>query len=310
MTDPDQEALASRGSAPLVSVVMPAYEASATLDACLTALSGQTLESFEVVVVDGSPEPETARRICEGYPFVRFLTADPALGAHAKRNLGVESTRGSILVFTDPDCAAVPEWLEILVHAHEAGYSVVGGSVDGLDDPRNRDIHLSKYAWWLPGSPPGARSEIPSANTSITREIWERFGPYREDRWAADSELSWRLCEAGVSIRFEPAARIIHLDHGPRGSFLGNRLERGDDFGLTRAEHLGWGRARRFTRALFAPVVPLLMTARAAPYAWSAGRFSAWVRAVPFQLLANACWALGEARALLRPQRGRWANGR
>lgn len=282
-----------------MSVVIPAFDAGDTLDRCLAALADQTFRAFEVVLVDGSPDRDPARRICERYPFVRRIDADPALGAHAKRNIGTGLARGEIFVFTDPDCAADPTWLEVLADAHREGAPVVGGSVGGLPDARNRDIHLCKYAWWLPGSSPGTRSEIPSANTSLTRDTWERFGPYREDRWASDSELGWRLGRAGVPIRFEPRARITHLDHGPRGAFLANRLSRGRDFGRTRAEAAGWNGATRAGRALLAPLVTFVMAARAGRYAADAGRLGDWLVALPFQLVANGCWALGEARGLL-----------
>ena len=292
--------VAGLGDAPLLSVVMPSYQSESTLRACLDALALQTYPTFEVIVVDGSPDPTPAQSICKDFPLVRYERADSQLGAHAKRNLGVSIARGQILVFTDPDCTADPDWLTHLVQAYRDGHRVVGGAVAGLADPRNERIHLNKYAWWLPGSEPGPRTEIPSANTSLTRDVWAQWGPYREDRWAADSELSWRLERSGLSIWFEPRATVTHLDHGPWRAFLRNRHERGYDFGLTRAEFKGWSRFERVLRAVLLPAVPFVMTARAAGYSRRAGQLSVWLRTLPAQLMANFCWASGEAKALMR----------
>lgn len=284
---------------PRPSVVMPAYEAAETLEVCLEALARQTVPPLEVIVVDGTPDPAPARAICERFPFVRFRTAAPELGAHAKRNLGAEEARGDPLVFTDPDCAADPEWLEALAAAHREGHPAVGGAVACLGDVRNRAIHMVKYPWWLPGGEAGPRPEIPSASTSLTRRAWEAVGPYRTDRWAGDSELSWRLRRAGIPIWFEPRATVTHLDHGPWGAFLRTRYERGRDFGRTRSEFHGWSRGERAARALLFPLVPFVMTARALGFAREAGHLGDWALGLPVQLAANGCWAAGEARALL-----------
>jgi GT2 family glycosyltransferase len=284
---------------PDVSVVMPIYESEGTLRSCLEALTLQSYATFEVIVVDGSPDPQPARQICDDFPHVRYMKADSRLGAHAKRNLGAAAARGQVLSFTDPDCTADPEWLEHLVRAHQRGHPVVGGAVAGLADPRNERIHLNKYAWWLPGSAAGPRSEIPSANTSLTKEVWQIWGPYREDRWASDSELSWRLRKAGIRIWFEPNAVVTHLDHGPWRAFLRNRYERGFDFGLTRAEFREWGRFEQILRAALFPSIPFVMTARAAAFSRRAGQLPTWFRTIPAQLMAHLWWAAGEARALI-----------
>lgn len=282
-----------------VSVVIPTLAAEGTLEACLAGLSAQTVPAVEVIVVAGDPDPATTRAICARHAGVRFESAPPELGAHEKRNIGAALARGGILAFTDPDCVADPRWIEALVAAHAAGHAVVGGPVDGLSDARNRAIHLCKYGWWLPGGPAGERPELPSANTSVTRAAWEAHGPYRTDRWAADSELCWRLGRAGVSCRFEPHAVVTHLDHGGRGEFFASRRARGYDYGATRAEWRGWGPWRRRLQALGLPLVPFVMTARAFGYARRAGRAGDWLRALPTQLAAHTCWAWGEAEAYL-----------
>lgn len=283
----------------LVSVVIPAYEAAGTLRECLDALARQSYRNFQVILVDGSPDPAPSERIATEYPFVRYSTAAPDLGAHAKRNLGTRQADGGLLVFTDPDCSAHADWLQRLVDAHADGHAVVGGSVASLPDARNRWIHACKYGWWRTGAPAGPALEIPSANTSVTREAWAAHGPYREDRWAADSQLSWRVREAGATIWFEPRATVVHLDHGPWTAFLVGRFQRGSDFARTRAEALAWGRLQRIARALLFPFVPWVMTARAGLHARKAEAVADWLTAVPAQLLAHGCWAVGEAWGLL-----------
>ena len=87
-----------------VSVIIPARNAARTLPSCLRALAGQTLAQgrFEVIVVDDGSTDETAAVAAEhGARVVQIANVGPA----SARNQGVEAAEGSILVFTDADCA-------------------------------------------------------------------------------------------------------------------------------------------------------------------------------------------------------------
>src|SRR5690348_4408567 len=89
-----------------MSVVIRSYN---RLDACcelIEALLGQDHESFEVIVVEQStitPAGATAKLAAlERDPRLRILRVPPQGGAGA-RNLGVEHTRGEVVVFIDDD---------------------------------------------------------------------------------------------------------------------------------------------------------------------------------------------------------------
>ncbi|HSL82774.1 MAG TPA: glycosyltransferase family A protein, partial [Thermoanaerobaculia bacterium] len=111
-----------------VSVVIPAYLSHATIAGCLAALRLQDYRSFEVVVVDSSPDERTAREV-RAFPEVRLVRSPLRLLPHAARNAGVAESRGELLVFTDPDVYARPEWLRDLVAAYGAAGQPVVGSI-------------------------------------------------------------------------------------------------------------------------------------------------------------------------------------
>ena len=93
----------------LISVVIPTYNRLPILKKCLDALENQILndkiQNFEIVVVDDGSTDETVswlRNNFETYPHLRLFEQShggPALG----RNLGVERSRGDIIVFIDSD---------------------------------------------------------------------------------------------------------------------------------------------------------------------------------------------------------------
>ncbi len=114
------------------SVVIPTLNRADTLDLCLRALCGQTLEKsdFEVIVVDnGSTDhTEAVVRAYEGLLSIGYLSA-PEPGLHVGRHAGIKAARSEILMFVDDDIQADASWIEAVVAAFRApDVGLVGGN--------------------------------------------------------------------------------------------------------------------------------------------------------------------------------------
>jgi FMN phosphatase YigB (HAD superfamily)/glycosyltransferase involved in cell wall biosynthesis len=108
-------ALATPG-APLVSVIVRSMDRSILQDA-LDSIAGQTYSNVEVVVVNAkganhSPLADS----CGRFPL-RLVQGSGGLARSAAANLGMESARGTYLIFLDDDDFFLPNHLEKLVHA-------------------------------------------------------------------------------------------------------------------------------------------------------------------------------------------------
>lgn len=280
---------------PAVSVILPAYLSHETIAACLSSLRRQTFDDFETIVVDSSPNQVTARIVTAEFPEVRLFRSQNRLSAHAARNLGTRHARGRILVFSDPDCQMTPDWLALLVRAHESGYQAVGGSVDSLGTGwLESGIHWSKYAWWLSDGPRGPRPELPTANVSYSRELFDKIGPFPE-AWCGDTILSRRAAALGIELWFEPEARVLHDHRHGWWSFLSERWQRGLDFGLERPRWESWGTARRLAYALAAPLLTAWMLAQSARYVRRPAQWLAWLRYLPVLSAGYAARQCGES---------------
>ena len=99
----------TEGDGPTISVIIPAFNAEATLPACLHALDRQIgAPSFEVIVVDdGSRDGTATVAAAEGVSVERIAHT----GAAAARNRGVQVALGTLLLFTDADCVPNPDWV-------------------------------------------------------------------------------------------------------------------------------------------------------------------------------------------------------
>jgi len=279
----------------IASIVVPAYQSHETIRASLSSILAQRRQDFELIVVDSSADDRSARIVRESFPTVRYIRSTNRLLPHEARNRGAAVAAGQVLVFTDPDCIAEPDWLERLLAHHDAGCRIVGGSIGSLPGLWNRSVHFTKYPWWDPMSRGGLRPEIPSGNFSIARAVFETVQGFRGKYFAGDSEICWRARAAGHEIVFDPAAIVTHLDHARLGVFSRERLSRGRDFARIRLRTQQWSRRRCLAYLLAAPALPFVMTVRSGKYAVRGRYLLRWLPTAPIQFLGNCLWCGGEA---------------
>lgn len=304
---------------PRVSVVIPAYRSHPTIAGCLAALRLQDYRSFEVMVVDSSPDDRTAREV-RAFPEVRLIRSPRRLLPHAARNLGVAESRGELLVFMDPDVYARPAWLRELVAAYGAAGQPVVGSIS-CHGRRWLDLglHLCKFSKWLPGGPARTVDMGPTANLLVDRATFQTLGGFADDLMLGDALFSWRLLESGWTLRFAPRAEVAHHHTSSFSGFLRERYHRGVLFGELRLAWGGLGR-RRSLLYLAVSLVPVRLArilALVAGHCRRAGRVRDFAATLPVLALGHAASLLGESRAYAArsvergtPGQGRAGSGR
>lgn len=286
-------------SEPRVSVIIPAYHSGGRIGACLDALARQTLTDFEVVVVNSSPEEVTRGEVSRHAPTATFIQSAERLLPHAARNLGVTRARGALLVFTDPDCVAAPDWLAQLTMACESHAGAAGGSIAPAAAAGGLALgmHFCKFLFQAPGLPAGPTRTLPTASACYTRALWERIGPFDGARFCGDSLLSAKAADAGATPFFEPRAVVAHHGTTTFARFLAERLERGREFAGTRTG--GASRARNALRALWTFVMLAPFLCRVLIAAVRAGELARVLGTFPVQLAGQLAWRIGESAGYL-----------
>src|SRR3977135_1454602 len=99
--------------APLVSIIIPAYNVAPFIGETLDSVFGQTCTDFEVILVnDGSPDTEEFERVLQPYrDRIRYLKQENS-GASAARNAGLRGARGELRAFLDSYDLWAPQYLE------------------------------------------------------------------------------------------------------------------------------------------------------------------------------------------------------
>lgn len=101
---------------PLVSVIVRTVNRPQTLSKALTSLANQTLDNFEVVVVnDGGPDLAQFLAAFQPYLSIRYVHNTRSQGRSEALNIGVEHASGKYITYLDDDDIAYPTHLETLV---------------------------------------------------------------------------------------------------------------------------------------------------------------------------------------------------
>jgi GT2 family glycosyltransferase len=221
---------------------------------------------------------------------------------HAARNLGVTLARGELLVFSDPDTYARPEWLERLVAAWEATGDVVVGAIANHGHRwLDTGVHICKFSKVLPGGPSRLVDTAPTANLLCSREAFESVGPIPADVMQGDAAWSRRALALGHRLTFAPDAIVEHHHLETLTGFLSERLRRGREFGRMRRE---WEGAHPLKLLLIAAgtVLPVRAIRIGALVTWQCARAGslgdlAWT--APIVAAGHLASLGGEAAALL-----------
>jgi glycosyltransferase involved in cell wall biosynthesis len=103
---------ADRDLRPLVSVIIPAYEAAGYIRETLESVFGQTYQNFEVILInDGSPDSENFERAIAPHRDRLIYIRQENAGPSAARNAGIRRARGEYLAFLDSDDVWYPTCL-------------------------------------------------------------------------------------------------------------------------------------------------------------------------------------------------------
>jgi glycosyltransferase involved in cell wall biosynthesis len=209
---------------PLVSVLLPCYEAETYLPAALDSLLAQTYGELEILAIDDGSRDGTAAILAEYAARderIRVLVNAENRGLIPTLNAAVGEARGELIARMDADDVAVPERIERQVELLERrpDVDVVGTAIEMLDgDGRVLDRRPVRCA-----EPGGARFAalftVPVTHATIlARAAAMRAHPYGESPdclHAEDYELFARMLEAGVGFANldEPLMRV-RVNHG------------------------------------------------------------------------------------------------
>ncbi len=214
-----------------ISVIIPTVR-PAHLDAAIASICRQQWQEWELIVVAQGDNPKLTAFIERGHddPRVRFVHLAKG-GLSRARNAGIAATRHPLILFTDDDCEAQSDWLNVVAQCFKdhPDVGLVGGA---LVPPPNVRAGISSCPAIYPSEAiydPVATPNTPpegwywaGGNLALRRSVCERIGsfdvhlgPGAHFPVADDSDYGFRLERAGIKMMSTPRS-VIHHTYGVR----------------------------------------------------------------------------------------------
>ncbi len=244
---------ASSGDAlmPAISVLMPCWNAAATVDQAVESILRQTLTDLELIAVDDGSVDSTRQRLedwARRDDRVRLIAREHA-GLVEALSAGVRACRAPLIARMDADDRSHPQRLEKQADFLERHpeIAVVGCLVEGFP-PDDVQEGFRIYLEWLNGLrlPQEIAREIyvesPLAHPSaMMRRPWiDRVDGYQDNGWPEDYDLWLRLHLAGARFAKVEETLLFWREHPTRATRTDSRYSV-ENFLRAKAHYLALG---------------------------------------------------------------------
>jgi len=117
--------MATAGSVPAVSIVVPCFNGGRFIDQLLVSLGCQTLRDFELIIIDDGSHDDTRAKLAALDTSIKVILQDNQ-GPGAARNAGITQARAPIILALDCDDTLDPTYLQETVPLMQSAPADVG----------------------------------------------------------------------------------------------------------------------------------------------------------------------------------------
>ncbi len=198
-----------------MSVVIVSYNRLQDLEECIQSIhshvSGRV--PYEVVVVDNASSGD-CRVICELNGAV-YVPSGTNLGVSGGRNLGVEYSRGKVLLFIDDDALIETDCFdEIIINSLIGNIGILAFRILNAKTrlPHPGELPFSQLGKAQDEKEARLVSYFVGAGFAARKEVFRRIGGFREEFFYGVEELEYafRILRHGWTIAYQPNIMILH----------------------------------------------------------------------------------------------------
>jgi GT2 family glycosyltransferase len=230
-SEPTENVRMLQDSAPLVSVIVPAYKAATYIAETVRAVFEQSFKDFELIVInDGSPDTAELEEALAPFSESIVYRREPHRGAAGARNVALRVARGTYVAFMDADDKWLPTYLEqqvAFLNAHRGvdlvycdarltGNSPLAGRTFMETAPSRGPVTVESLL--------SLRCNVIASGVVVRRSVVLAAGMFDESiARGHDFDLWVRLARAGVRLAYHSKILLIRCIHAD--SLSGDSLD-------------------------------------------------------------------------------------
>lgn len=225
---------------PEVSLIIPVHNHLELTQSCLASLVLHRNEiAFEVIVVDDGSKDDSYSFL-SGIKGLRLFRMVEQSGYVLASNKGASEARGKMLVFLNNDTVVQAGWLEALLNlfVQFPDTGIAGAKLlypNGLLQEAGGAVFKDGSVWNMGRFEQADNSRfnyvrevdcVSGAVLAIRKNVFDEmrgFDPYFAPGYFEDTDLSMRVRQSGLKIRYQPLSHVVHLE----GASSGTRLDAG-----------------------------------------------------------------------------------
>jgi glycosyltransferase involved in cell wall biosynthesis len=216
---------------PLVSILIPAYNAEKWIEETIQSALHQTWANKEIIIIDDGSKDRTLSIAKQFVAKNVSVTTQPNQGAAAARNTALTLCHGDYIQWLDADDLMAPDKIEKqMTVANKAGSKkTLFSSAWGRFAYRTSKAKFTPTPLWCDLSPiewmirkVGQDLSMHPMAWLVSRELTQAAGPWDTRLWVDDDgEYFSRVVMASDGIRFIPEARSFYRRAGFSLSYIG-----------------------------------------------------------------------------------------
>lgn len=219
---------------PLVSVIIPAYQAAWLINEALDSVATQTYANWEIIVVEDGTDDGTEALLATmaktwGTDRVRYHRHSTNQGLSATRNTAIELAQGQYIALLDHDDIWQPHHLEkAMAVLQTQPVDLSYAQADFFEDGSHRSLGIcGPDSNDLAGFPTSLLSKnfIPVCSVVMKKQVWERVGGFDTAlKRVEDLDFWLRAIEAGFQFAYIPEVMAGYRQSNP-AAMTANKAE-------------------------------------------------------------------------------------
>jgi GT2 family glycosyltransferase/ubiquinone/menaquinone biosynthesis C-methylase UbiE len=231
------------GTVPDASVIVPVYNNILDTLLCIVSLLETSPDhSFEIIVADDGSTDATAQVVTAVGGVVRYLRQPRNYGFLGNCNEAAKQATGRYVVLLNNDTLVLPRWLDDLLMPFDqfANVGLTGSKLVNWDG----SLQEAGGIFWRDGSAwnfgRGQNAHAPEfnyvkdvdyisgASIAIPTALWQElcgFDPAYTPAYCEDSDIAFRLRDAGYRTLYSPGSEVIHHEGRSHGRDLSSGIK-------------------------------------------------------------------------------------